>query len=368
MPVGGIGNIINAKFVQDLGKARANGNAGKQIADIVSGKNSDNLQVRLTAGARTTLVAIQNLSNIAKTINIAKNSLGKLNDVVDDLVKIATTASEAGTSSIKRDQLDLEFRKLVKEFRKEIKESDVGGQDVLSKEGLTNLLKIVGINIEESETLKKAFEDLTLSDDDTSLISERTKGERAVLPAVEFTPENTPTTTTTVTIQNPGSAPGSGEPLDEFGTGTNNIVTTVTTSGISGPGTPTSILPKAAEVKNSLDGKLNKRIDAVQTLNNLKALQKQIKNNSESLNKIAEGVGANIDVIRSAGITLGELSASIVGNESAQVLADEVRKNIQKNVSKKDHLKEIHNLDNVIAAALLSESNDQLKALKSSLG
>ncbi len=113
------------------------------------------------------------------------------------------------------------------------------------------------------------------------------------------------------------------------------------------------VLSKPTTVDKIFDGNIRRREDAFRTLNDLKALKDQIKDNLEAVDEALDYLQQNIDLVRATGLAFLDLSDKIDTDQEAEDVARLVEQEIRF-TAPADALKHAENLSPIVVAALVS--------------
>jgi flagellin-like hook-associated protein FlgL len=120
----------------------------------------------------------------------------------------------------------------------------------------------------------------------------------------------------------------------------------------------TGLARSSAEYETIFDGTIDisTRPMAYRMLHDLKALRKQMQDNSKAIDYATDIIGKNIDLVRAAGFAFLDLSSSVTSEDQADQVASKLRDEIRKNA--RGALAQAENLQNIVVAALaLTDSN-----------
>lgn len=263
----------------------------------------------LRTGAKLMASAIQNLNSVIAVLNIADNSLAKLEEVTGKVVDLAKKASGPGSSAQARQKLFLEFQSLGEEFSDIIENSKIEEREFLTTTGLSEILTAAGLDQSTSQSIEELFQEFNIVDDKGNLASETIKGKRPV-----FVPSGAYT------------LPGGG-----------------------------TVSKQSKEYDSVFDTSRNlkTRPEAFKLLADMTALHEQIQENREAISNARDVVGKNIDLVRATGLAFLDISNSITDENDAAKVASELREKIRTDA--KAALTQAENLDSIIVAALALE-------------
>lgn len=175
MTVVSLDTVLNGSFLRRF-QGLASG--ASRSANPLQGGGNVTLSEGLRLGARTFATAVQGLNATISFVNISRNTLEQLKKTVGQMVDLAEEASERGIGSDTRNTLDLRFRKLVEKFRDVVENSEIGGDDYLTKDGLTSILRKIGLDRSTSLSVSRLFDAFTTPVTEDKLASELTKAGR----------------------------------------------------------------------------------------------------------------------------------------------------------------------------------------------
>jgi hypothetical protein len=175
MAVVSLDTVLNGSFIRRF-QGLASG--ASRYANPLQGGGNVTLSEGLRLGARTFATAVQGLNATISFVNISRNTLEQLKKTVGQMVDLAEEASERGVGSDTRNNLDLSFRKLVEKFRDIVENSKIGRDDYLTKDGLTAILRKIGLDRATSLSVSRLFDAFATPPSEDKLASERTKAGR----------------------------------------------------------------------------------------------------------------------------------------------------------------------------------------------
>ncbi|MFM1846738.1 MAG: hypothetical protein RL417_212, partial [Pseudomonadota bacterium] len=186
MPKVSLNTIITDKFITRLAAAGKQGSSAP--SNPLKGDSSVSLSGSLRLGAQTYATAVGALNNTLSVVNVAKDTLEKLGDITDKMIKVVEKAARRPVGPQGRRALDVQFRELADDFKKVIDKAKIGDKNFLTTEGLTELFLAVGLDKETSESIAGVFSKFVTPEDDTTLASEKVEGKKPlVIPAAAFT-------------------------------------------------------------------------------------------------------------------------------------------------------------------------------------
>lgn len=188
MPSVTLNTSLTSRLLTTLKGAASKGSSN--AASALLGKSSNvSLTSTLRLGAKTYGNVISGMNSLASVINLSRNTLEKLGGLVDKMMVLAKRAMKPSTGAQTRGHLDREFRELIDKFDKIRDSADLGDKSYLTKDGLSELFKLVGLDSESSQTLSEVFDMFVTAPDDstTSLASDNTKSKRPMrIPASAY--------------------------------------------------------------------------------------------------------------------------------------------------------------------------------------
>jgi flagellin-like hook-associated protein FlgL len=284
------------------GLASGSKSSGQAIVASLKGKSSEvNIATGLRVGARTFGTAVQGLNTAITFLNTSKASLGELSKVTDEMINLADTASKSTTSSQERYEADLDFQRLGDKFQRIVKNSKLGDREILTVDGLSEFLKVVGLDEDSSQSIKAVFDKFKVPVGDDSLASEEAQGPRpAQIPRQAYS----------------------------------------------------ATAAFTADYENIFDEEatLRTRPNAYKLLGDLNALKDQIDGNVKALDNGIEVIGKNIDLVRATGLAFLDMSDQINSADTADQVASQLRQKINADVP--GALAQAENLESIIVAAL----------------
>jgi hypothetical protein len=309
MAVGSISSVIDGGFLAQFSGMRVSSAPGAEIPKFTS---SDQVSTTLSTGTRVLTRAYQNLGQAVGFVNGTLITLSKLGKVVEDVVRVAETASRT-TSSSARARLSTEYRQLGEDFAKIVEEAKLGGLNLLSEDDLKNVLVNVGLDPEKASGISTVVARFITPDADRDLADTEVKDLRPLRLPDEEIPD---------------------------GGGGTEIV----------PGTP----PVRHNDVFSPARTIRTRGDALALAADSKKLLSNIKANLSAVNDLRNGIIDNMDLVRATALGLRTQSndPSMLGITTAQGLADRLQGLILDNVNPSS-LSEAGNLDGIVSASLL---------------
>ena len=106
----------------------------------------------------------------------------------------------------------------------------------------------------------------------------------------------------------------------------------------------------AEEAETIFEGSLLRRSDAYVALADLKALREQIDKNLSALDELRKMIGDNMDLVRATGLAFLSIADELSGEEEADAVAAQLRKEIRRNAPAA--LAQAENLEPIAVAAL----------------
>ena len=169
---------------------------GSQLAKELSGQATKvTISGSAQVGAARFAGAFQNLNSLIRTNNITEAALKKIGKIVDKVELLAEKLTQ-NSSNVRGVVRQLES--LGKEFNKVIKQSKIGNEELLSKDGLSNIFSLIGLKPDESEAVKKVFDKFkTLADGDSLADAENAKAKKYKIPPSAYGTSSTTVETTT---------------------------------------------------------------------------------------------------------------------------------------------------------------------------
>lgn len=173
---------INGQLITSLTGIKQSRTQSVRINTSSNGDAAVN-QTKLRSTSDTFAGAVSRLGSVASYLQISKDTLTKLGEIVDDTIKLVDKASKRTTSDAQRSAIDREFKALSRKFSKIADEVNLEDADLLTTEGLEDVLGLAGLTKNQSKELARVFEKFVLADGDDSLASTELKGKPAVIPA-----------------------------------------------------------------------------------------------------------------------------------------------------------------------------------------
>jgi flagellin-like hook-associated protein FlgL len=235
-------------------------------------------------------------------MQVARGTLEKLDSITDKLIGLATEASRSGSGEQQRREYDLRFKRLGKEFRSAIEESEVNGNNIVTADGLKAILVNIGLDPDKSESIASFFDDFVTVGETSDLASEEAKGNR------------------------PANIPASAYRANQ------------------------AKLTRDYDSIFASDRSITNRPDAFLMVEDLKGLKRQIDKNNKVLEDGIGVIAQNIELVRATGLALLEVEGQITGAEEADDVARRVRDLIRLDAGAA--LAQAENLEPLAVAAL----------------
>lgn len=198
---------INGQLITSLTGIERSRTQSVRISNSSGGDAAVN-RTKLRSSSDTFAGAVSRLGSVASYLQISKDTLTKLGELVDDTIKLVDKASKRTTSDSQRSAIDREFKAISRKFSEIADEVDLEDADLLSTEGLENVLALAGLTKSQSKDLAKVFNQFVVSNESDSLASPELKGKSAILPAAVQPPTpNEAYTRTKISANTGGTAP-----------------------------------------------------------------------------------------------------------------------------------------------------------------
>ncbi len=301
-----LSSVVDGTFVNRFrGLASGAANSSTQLSQALNGSaaSSTSFSDGLRFGARTFATALKSLNSAGAVVQISKDTLGALEGLTDKLIAVSERAGKSSTGQNQRDNLDREFQEIGAKFQKIVENAKFGERDVLTVNGLTEVLQAVGLDNEQSESIAKVIDEFVVPAGDDHLASEEIQGERPVkVPVVDGKYARV-------------SA--------EF-------------SALFAP-----------------EANIRGRADALRMTADLKALKGQIQENIGTVDDVLTTLQDNVELVRATGLAFLGLSQgdSIADASTADQVASSLRDEIRRH-AKPAYLAQAENLQNIVVAAL----------------
>ena len=179
-----LSKVINKDFVTTIQKmAVKSSSASNSTQDSSSTSWSNSLQ----SGARIYANSVSSLNSLISYLNVSKETLGGLLDLTDGMLELAKKAQKSSLGAQSRKKLDFKYKELVKSFKEIVDKASKEERNILSKEGLTKLFSIIGLDTETSKTIAEVFNEFMFEGDDEVLASKDVKPKKqAQIPNTAF--------------------------------------------------------------------------------------------------------------------------------------------------------------------------------------
>lgn len=299
MAVGTVSSVVNSSFL-----ARFSGQSSSSSSqnDDFKFSSADEVTTTLSSGTRTLTAAYQGLGQIIGVVNGSMAILGKLGKIVEDVVRVADSASRS-SSSAQRAIFSNEYKRLGAQFEQLVEEAQVGDLNLLSEEDIAGVLSNVGLNPDGATAITKALKQIITTSSDKSIADSEVKDSRAVLV-----------------------------PADE--------------ANYRPPVRYENVFDSLRTIRT--------RGDALVLGNDAKKLLSNLKNNMSALSDIRMSISNNMDLVRATALAFRTEARDPVnlGATSAESLAGRIQQEIFA-VAPPKSLREAGNLDSIVSAALL---------------
>jgi hypothetical protein len=277
-----LSSVINDSFINRFRGVALN-QLGKSSPLSSGGDEPPSISEGLRVGARTFASAVQTLNSGIAVINTTETSLSALTEITQKLIDVSEEATSSSIGTQRRRRLNIEFKDLVLGFKDALEANGEGEIDFLKAEDLSTVLTNIGLDPEESSEIGKLFSSLLVSEEGSngSLVDEDTQGQGQVRL----------------------------------------------------PSSITASRKQSVAERSIFDSETNilTRSNAFEVLHDLKELKGQLSENTETVGKIREKLGQNLELVRSAGLAFLEASEQIGDVSDAEEVARRLRTEIRKN-------------------------------------
>lgn len=199
----GLSSAISGSLIERLSALSSGDTTIQNFQRPVIGEGvSVNISSGLRLGAQTFATAIQNLNLSATVVLAARETLGSLLELTEDVLTVAQKASQPGLGQQSIQRHSLEFRSLGNKFEKIIREAELEDTEILTVEGLTEFLTKAGLDPKAASSIADVFNRFILRPGEGLLASETVDHSRQVhippgaysgrLPAYAMTEEVSP--------------------------------------------------------------------------------------------------------------------------------------------------------------------------------
>lgn len=162
---------------------------------LSSGSSSTSISDTLRIGARTYSTAVQNVNSVIAATGLAQSTLEDLLSLTDKMIGVVEESSKSSTPSPQRTRYNRQFREYVDQFERIVENAELGDIDYLSKEGLAELYRRIGLDEDRSNAIAELFSNFSLYKGEPELSNSKIKGPRPV--NMPITTESTTTYSTT---------------------------------------------------------------------------------------------------------------------------------------------------------------------------
>lgn len=271
---------------------------------LVDGDSGDATvsSLNLRAGAELMVGTINVIASGYKAVEASQNFLTSIGKSLDELINLATTASDSRTGKEDRERIAISFRQIANQIQQAVQTARDSKQNIVTKSGLTELLAEINLKPEDLDGLAELFTTMESSTVEGDLFNPDTKAPRP--------------------LEIPPNLPGS-----------------------------TSV----PEYTSVLDGgqALNTRYGAYTVLADLKAVKENLTKNQEAVTNLADYLSNARRLVRTIGLSLLDISELADGGTSAEQLAFSLQSQVRTNA--RGALDQLESLDPLLekASALL---------------
>ncbi|MBX7138701.1 MAG: hypothetical protein K1X83_12025 [Oligoflexia bacterium] len=293
-------STVNASFVSRFqGLASSSASSNSDLSRALSG-GSDAVTIAdgLRTGARVFASAVSNLNSTISVLGMSQGLLEQLGAVTDKMSELAKRASQSGVGSDQRGKLDQQFRKLADDFEQVVKDAKFGDRELLTVQGISEILQAVGLDQASSEGVAKVISEFVVTAEDDALASENVQGPRPVT--------------------------NNGQRLQQLSAEFDSLF--------------------------SPEANIRTRGNAARSAVDLKALRQQIDHNLAALGDTVSLLGKNLDLARASGLAFLKVADGLSSAADAGEVARQLRSEIRKQGSK--GLSQAENLEPMVVAAL----------------
>ena len=300
-----ISRVVNTQFVKNLAR-----NGARQLQSSIQsgGGQQDRVSLGLRAGASGYARAIGRLNNIIDVVNVTRGRLQRILEITDEAIALAESSESPLTNDPKRVKLDRTFRKLGKEYA-ELQDIEFNEQNPLTKGGVKELLKIVGLDADTAGSIDTALDQFVTLEKDGELAPDEVKADRPIGVPVD---------------------PNTGNPIPT-------------------PEEVLSIFDKRAGVRTQSDG--------VRTKADLEEFRKIIETNIEGAEGLLQTIADNIGLLRVVGLAFLDASEQIGSDADAKKVAKDLQLAIRRSADRA-LLAQLDNLENLTVSSLFVSDED----------
>lgn len=179
MAVRSITSTVNSDFLAKVTSSQK-GSAALAVTSDDFPDSVTAISDGLRIGARRLADSIARVNSSIAVLNITREDLTNLGKITTKVVEIAKRAERASTSSEQRRALDTEFQKLGRQFTKIVDDSSAEDLDVLTKNGLSEALKISGLDEESAGAVADFYKKFKTIEGKSNFADENIKGRRPI--------------------------------------------------------------------------------------------------------------------------------------------------------------------------------------------
>ena len=165
-----LSKVINKDFVTTIQKMSV-----KSTSATSSASSSTDWSSTLQSGARIYANSVSSLNSLISYLNVSKDTLNGLLDLTDGMLELAQRAKKTSLGAQSRRKLDFKYKDLVNDFKAIIDKASKSERNFLTKDGLSKLFSIIGLNTQTSSTIAEVFNEFLFEGDDKILASKDIK-------------------------------------------------------------------------------------------------------------------------------------------------------------------------------------------------
>ncbi len=180
-----ISQYIDANYVDRLtGLSRGEKRGGQALTQALKGGSSESkIQSSFRFGAQAYTKALSGINFAASLVNFAHSDLTQMQSLTSEMIELTEEAAKPYTSTQRRMRLNQRFGDLGREFRNIEQGAEVGETKYLTKSGLQETFKTIGLDSQESPAVQKMLDQFVVLDEEERLASREIKAEDTKLPA-----------------------------------------------------------------------------------------------------------------------------------------------------------------------------------------
>ncbi len=171
-----LSKVINEEFVTTIQKmSQLSSSSATSSSESAS---TTSLSSSMQGGASIYATSVSALNSLVSYLNVSTSTLSTLLDLTDGMISLAEKAKSNSIGNQTRNKLNVKYSRLIKDFKEILDEADASDNNFLTKDGLSSLFSIVGLQPETSESIIAIFEEFFFDGEDETLANEEIKSNK----------------------------------------------------------------------------------------------------------------------------------------------------------------------------------------------